>query len=60
MDESGEGGDGNPQGGPLELMKDFKMDLYQEEVFVFTPRGDLFQLPLGATVLDFAFNIHSK
>lgn len=50
----------NPQGGPLELMKDFKMDLYQEEVFVFTPRGDLFQLPLGATVLDFAFNIHSK
>lgn len=50
----------NPQGGPLELMKDFKMDLYQEEVFVFTPRGDLFKLPLGATVLDFAFNIHSK
>ncbi|MCM1356388.1 MAG: RelA/SpoT family protein [Staphylococcus sp.] len=46
--------------GPLELMKNFKMDLYDKEVFVFTPRGDLYRLPLGATVLDFAFNIHSK
>lgn len=46
--------------GPMELMKNFKMDLYDKEVFVFTPRGDLYRLPLGATVLDFAFNIHSK
>ena len=46
--------------GPLELMKEFKMDIYDEEVFVFTPKGDLYKLPLGATVLDFAFNIHSK
>ncbi len=46
--------------GPMELMKNVKMDLYNKEVFVFTPRGDLFKLPLGATVLDFAFNIHSK
>lgn len=46
--------------GPMELMKNFKMDLYDKEVFVFTPRGDLYRMPLGATVLDFAFNIHSK
>lgn len=46
--------------GPLELMKNFKMDLYDKEVFVFTPMGDLYRLPMGATVLDFAFAIHSK
>lgn len=46
--------------GPMELMKDFKMDVYDKEVFVFTPKGDLYKLPFGATVLDFAFNIHSK
>jgi GTP pyrophosphokinase len=46
--------------GPMELMKNFKMDLYDKEVFVFTPKGDLYRLPLGATILDFAFNIHSK
>ncbi|MDE6484464.1 MAG: RelA/SpoT family protein [Duncaniella sp.] len=46
--------------GPMELMKNFKMDLYSNEVFVFTPKGDLYKLPEGATVLDFAFNIHSK
>ncbi len=48
------------ESGPLELMKEFKMDIYDEEVFVFTPKGDLYKLPLGATVLDFAFNIHSR
>lgn len=46
--------------GPMELMKNFKMDLYDKEVFVFTPKGDLYKLPQGASVLDFAFNIHSK
>lgn len=45
---------------PNELMKDFKMDLYSEEIFVFTPKGDLHKLPKGAKVLDFAFLIHSK
>ncbi len=39
---------------------DFKLDLYDEEIFVFTPQGDLFKLPKKATVLDFAFAIHSK
>ncbi|MBD5247622.1 MAG: bifunctional (p)ppGpp synthetase/guanosine-3',5'-bis(diphosphate) 3'-pyrophosphohydrolase [Barnesiella sp.] len=46
--------------GPMELMRNFKMDFYDKEVFVFTPKGDLYKLPLGATVLDFAFNIHSR
>ena len=46
--------------GPMELMKNFKMDLYDKEVFVFTPKGDLYRLPLGASVLDYAFAIHSK
>lgn len=45
--------------GPMELMKNLKMDVYNKEVFVFTPKGDLYRLPLGATVLDFAFNIHT-
>ena len=43
----------------LEAMDRFKLDLYEDEVFVFTPKGDLFKLPKGATVLDFAFHIHS-
>ena len=43
-----------------DLMDQFKMDLYEDEVYVFTPRGDLFKFPAGATVLDFAYHIHSK
>ena len=46
--------------GPMELMKNMRMDLYDKEVFVFTPKGDLFKLPFGATVLDFAFHIHTR
>lgn len=45
--------------GPMELMKNLRMDVYDKEVFVFTPRGDLYRLPAGATLLDFAFNIHT-
>lgn len=44
----------------LEVMDQFKLDLYKDEVFVFTPKGDLYKLPQGATVLDFAFSIHSN
>ena len=44
----------------IEAMDQFKMDLYEDEVFVFTPRGDLLKFPVGATVLDFAYHIHSK
>lgn len=43
-----------------QLMDQFKVDLYSDEVFVFTPKGDLFKLPKGATVLDFAFQIHTN
>lgn len=42
------------------LINQFKVDLYSDEVFVFTPKGDLFKLPKGATVLDFAFAIHTN
>ena len=44
----------------LDAMDQFKMDLYEDEVFVFTPKGDLYKFPMGATVLDFAYHIHSK
>lgn len=43
-----------------QLVDRFKVDLYSDEVFVFTPKGDLFKLPKGATVLDFAFQIHTN
>ena len=43
----------------LQMMDQFKMDLYEDEVFVFTPKGDLYKFPKGATVLDFAYHIHS-
>lgn len=44
----------------MQAMDQFKMDLYKDEVFVFTPKGDLYKLAKGATVLDFAFHIHSN
>ncbi|MCQ2212646.1 MAG: RelA/SpoT family protein [Bacteroidaceae bacterium] len=43
-----------------QLVDQFKVDLYSDEVFVFTPKGDLFKLPKGSTVLDFAFQIHTN
>ncbi len=43
-----------------QLMDQFRLDLREDEVFVFTPKGDIFKLPMGATVLDFAYHIHSK
>ncbi|SEG23553.1 RelA/SpoT family protein [Parabacteroides chinchillae] len=45
---------------PLDLMQDFKMDLYKDEIYVFTPTGELIKLAKGATILDFAFAIHTK
>lgn len=47
-------------GDDMQLMDQFKQDLVEDEVFVFTPKGDLFKLPMGATVLDFAYSIHTK
>ncbi|MEN9917625.1 MAG: hypothetical protein RL662_61 [Bacteroidota bacterium] len=43
-----------------EKLEDFKLDIYDDEIYVFTPKGDLHQLPKNATVLDFAFSIHTK
>lgn len=47
-------------GDNLQVMDQFKMDLYEDEVYVFTPKGDLFKFPKGATVLDFAYHVHTK
>jgi guanosine-3',5'-bis(diphosphate) 3'-pyrophosphohydrolase len=44
----------------MQLMDQFKMDLYEDEVYVFTPKGDLLKFPKGSTVLDFAYHIHSN
>lgn len=43
-----------------EKLEDFKLDVYDDEIYVFTPKGDLFKLPQGSTVLDFAFAVHSR
>jgi guanosine-3',5'-bis(diphosphate) 3'-pyrophosphohydrolase len=43
-----------------EVMDQFRMELYEDEVYVFTPNGDLLKFPKGATVLDMAYRIHSK
>ena len=45
---------------PQEFLDDFKGNLYNEEIFVFTPNGDLKTLPKNSTVIDFAFSIHSE
>ena len=43
-----------------ELIEDFKLNLYQDEIYVFTPKGELRRLPINSTPVDFAFEIHSK
>jgi GTP pyrophosphokinase len=45
---------------PEEFLEFLKIDLYQDEIFVFTPQGDVKQLPKGATPIDFAFHVHTK
>src|SRR5690554_2936799 len=50
----------NPALNAVDFMDEFKLNLYNEEVFVFTPNGDLHKLPKGATALDFAFSIHTN
>ena len=49
----------NPNSDALEFISDFKTNLFNEEVYVYTPKGDMKVLPKGATALDFAFSIHS-
>ncbi len=50
----------NPDANALEFIDDFKLNLFSDEIFVFTPKGDMKSLPSGATALDFAFDIHTK
>jgi guanosine-3',5'-bis(diphosphate) 3'-pyrophosphohydrolase len=50
----------NNNGTALDFVDNFRSNLFKEEVFVFTPRGDLITLPSGSTTLDFAFEIHSE
>ena len=47
------------QASAIEFIDNFKLDLFNDEIFVFTPNGDKMTLPKGSTVLDFAYNIHS-
>ena len=47
-------------GDDLQVMDQFKLDLYEDEVYVFTPKGEIKKFPKGATVLDFAYYIHSR
>lgn len=49
-----------PEINSAEFLNSFKMNLYDQEIFVFTPKGDLKRFPAGATVLDFAYNIHTN
>jgi GTP diphosphokinase / guanosine-3',5'-bis(diphosphate) 3'-diphosphatase len=49
----------NPEANALDFLDDFKMNLFSDEIFIFTPKGALIQLPVNATALDFAFEIHS-
>jgi len=49
----------NPEANALDFVDDFKMNLFSDEIFIFTPKGTLVQLPNGATALDFAFEIHT-
>lgn len=49
----------NPESNAMDFVDDFKMNLFSDEIFIFTPKGSLIQLPLDATALDFAFEIHS-
>lgn len=50
----------NPDLNAIDFMDEFKLNLYDKEVFVFSPKGDLHKLPKGATALDYAFSIHSN
>ncbi len=49
----------SPESNALDFLDDFKLNLFADEIFVFTPKGDLYTLPVGSTALDFAYGIHS-
>jgi len=49
-----------PEQDAVDFVEDFKMNLFTDEIFVFTPKGELRTLPMGSTSLDFAYSIHSE
>lgn len=49
----------NPETNPVDFINDFKLQLYTKEIYTFSPKGELKILPVGATALDFAYNIHT-
>jgi GTP pyrophosphokinase len=49
----------NPDASALDFVNDFKLNLFNDEIYVFTPKGELRVLPIGSTILDFAYDIHS-
>ncbi|MFW6224282.1 MAG: 2-oxo acid dehydrogenase subunit E2, partial [Bacteroidota bacterium] len=50
----------NPDSNALDFLDDFKLNLFSDEIYVFTPKGDIKTLPAGSSTLDFAYNIHSQ
>jgi GTP diphosphokinase / guanosine-3',5'-bis(diphosphate) 3'-diphosphatase len=50
----------SPESNALDFLDDFKLNLFADEMFVFTPKGDLITIPVGSTALDFAYSIHSQ
>ncbi len=50
----------SPEANALDFLDDFKLNLFSDEIFIFTPKGELKTLPVGSTALDFAYNIHSQ
>lgn len=50
----------NPDQSAVDFVENFKLNLYNKEIFVFTPQGELKSLPKGATPLDFAFSVHTE
>ncbi|MCF7805168.1 MAG: bifunctional (p)ppGpp synthetase/guanosine-3',5'-bis(diphosphate) 3'-pyrophosphohydrolase [Candidatus Marinimicrobia bacterium] len=50
----------NDSDSPKEFMNTLKIDLFKDEIFIFTPKGDLIQLPKGSTPVDFAFEVHTE
>lgn len=50
----------NPDANALDFIEEFKLNLFRDEIYIFTPKGDLRVLPTGATILDFAYDIHTQ
>ncbi|HKJ42075.1 MAG TPA: TGS domain-containing protein, partial [Sunxiuqinia sp.] len=49
----------SPESDAMEFLDEFKMNLYSREIVIFTPKGDMINLPKGATIIDFAYEIHT-